>query len=369
MEKTLSLHGGRKASIDHNRRIEGKEGKHSTINKELSCNNVTLVDIDVKDAYKDIFQDAVDAYNETQKRSDRKIKNYYSKIQHDKRKNTHYEYIFQLGNIKSRMDDDTFISICADYVAEFQTRNPNLYLIGAYVHLDEEASPHMHMDYIPIGHYDKGLRLQASSNKAFEELTGYKSVNRVDTAQIQWQNRERDYIKELCKGYGIEVIDGDSKGKKSLSIEEFKAQKAMESAQQKQEEANRAEQDAAERIQRAETEADKKVSEAENRAAQAEQDVSDKIEQLDTELADAKERFNKTKHKMNMEYKEKRDQLDKKLKQLDDSQEQLDGILKDYQNKIHKTWMVGEKYDLNEHRERAHEIANELNHIIDEFDR
>jgi len=31
----------------------------------------------------------------------------------------------------------------------FEDRNPGLELIGAYIHMDE-ASPHMHFDYIPV---------------------------------------------------------------------------------------------------------------------------------------------------------------------------------------------------------------------------
>ena len=273
MDKTLSLHGGRMASIAHNRREQGKEGKHSTIKNELTENNVTLIDMDIKEAYKQLFQDAVDDYNKTQKRSDRKIKNYYSKVRSDKKKNTHYEYIFQLGNIKNRIDDDTFVAVCADYVASFQERNPNLYLIGAYIHLDEEASPHMHLDYIPVGHYDKGMRLQTSSNKAFEELTNYKSQSKRDTAQIKWQESEREYIKKFCRDYGIEVIDGDSKGKKSLSIAEYKAQQDMKQAQQAIEQAELLKQHADAEIQRqdariqsAKSDTDKQIQEQKEQA-------------------------------------------------------------------------------------------------------
>lgn len=276
MDKTLSLHGGRMASIAHNRREQGKEGKYSTIKNELTENNVTLIDIDIKEAYKQLFSEAVDDYNKTQKRSDRKIKNYYSKIHNDKKKNTHYEYIFQLGNIKNRIDDDTFIAVCSDYVASFQARNQNLYLIGAYIHLDEEASPHLHLDYIPLAHYDRGMRLQTSSNKAFEELTGYKSQSHRDTAQIKWQESEREYIKEFCKQYDIEIVDGDSKGKKSLSIAEYKAQQDMKQAQQAIEQAEQLQKHAdaeigrqTARVQSAKSNADKQIQAEQQRTETA----------------------------------------------------------------------------------------------------
>lgn len=305
MDKTLSLHGGRMASIAHNRREQGKEGKQSTIKNELTENNVTLIDMDIKEAYKQLFQESVDDYNKTQKRSDRKIKNYYSKIHNDKKKNTHYEYIFQLGNIKNRIDDDTFIAVCSDYVASFQNRNQNLFLIGAYIHLDEEASPHMHMDYIPIGHYDKGMRLQASSNKAFEELTGYKSQSKRDTAQIKWQESEREYIRECCKQYDIEIVDGDSKGKKSLSIAEYKAQQDMKQAQQAIEQAEQLQKHAdaeigrqTARIQSAQREADQQIQkQKEQTQKQLEALEQSTNEQIEKHKKDSQKRIEELKQK------------------------------------------------------------------------
>ena len=44
-----------------------------------------------------------------------------------------------------------------EYVNTFEQRNPNLKLIGAYIHMDE-ASPHLHLDYVPVAHgYKRGL--------------------------------------------------------------------------------------------------------------------------------------------------------------------------------------------------------------------
>lgn len=299
--KTLSLHGGRMASIEHNRRVQGKEGKHSTIKNELSDNNVTLIDIDIKEAYKQVFSEAVDEYNKTQKRSDRKIKNYYSKIRNDKKKNTHYEYIFSLGNIKNRIDDDTFVAVCSDYIASFQERNPNLYLVGAYVHLDETANPHMHIDYIPVAHYDRGLKLQASSNKAFEELTNYKSTSKRDTAQIKWQETEREYIREFCRDYGIEVIDGDSKGKKSLSIEQYKAQKDLEQAKLEQQQAE-----------------------------QMIQQSQQQIDEMNNTLDGKQKQFNSIRQKLNNEYndlvsrnEQTKVKLNKQLNVLDETEQMI----------------------------------------------
>ena len=41
------------------------------------------------------------------------------------------------------------IEILEQYAKTFQERNPNLYLFNCVMHLDE-ATPHLHIDYIPV---------------------------------------------------------------------------------------------------------------------------------------------------------------------------------------------------------------------------
>lgn len=44
-----------------------------------------------------------------------------------------------------------------EYIEGFEERNPGHRLIGAYIHMDE-ASPHMHFDYIPVAEgYKTGI--------------------------------------------------------------------------------------------------------------------------------------------------------------------------------------------------------------------
>ena len=41
----------------------------------------------------------------------------------------------------------------------FRNRNPNFYVFNAVLHMDE-ATPHLHIDYIPVGHYKRGQDTQ-----------------------------------------------------------------------------------------------------------------------------------------------------------------------------------------------------------------
>lgn len=43
--------------------------------------------------------------------------------------------------------------ILKDYVQDWKRRNPNLEMIGAYYHNDEQGKqPHVHIDYVPVAH-------------------------------------------------------------------------------------------------------------------------------------------------------------------------------------------------------------------------
>lgn len=49
------------------------------------------------------------------------------------------------------MDAKAASEILDEYARSFQERNPNLYLFNVVLHMDE-ATPHLHLDYIPVAH-------------------------------------------------------------------------------------------------------------------------------------------------------------------------------------------------------------------------
>lgn len=114
-------------------------------------NNITLIHEDIKQAYHKLFDKELEQYNAKQKNKDRQIKNYYDKISRSKQEKLFYEVIVQIGN-----KDDTRVGsysaevatwVQKNYVKKFQFRNPQFYVIGAYIHLDEET-PHLHLIFI-----------------------------------------------------------------------------------------------------------------------------------------------------------------------------------------------------------------------------
>lgn len=98
MPKTISFHNGTVWSRGHNIRDERYTSKQEHIDFSLTANNVIIRDVPVRQAYDEIFGQAVQEYNDRQKRTDRKIECYYDKIKKDKRKHPVYECIVQIGD-------------------------------------------------------------------------------------------------------------------------------------------------------------------------------------------------------------------------------------------------------------------------------
>ena len=108
------------------------------------------------------------------------------------------------------------------YVKGFEERNPNLKLIGAYIHMDE-VSPHLHLDYIPVAQgYTRGLETRNSLDKAMKQM-GYQpeKESRKNNATKLWKENERSVFGEICRNMGLEV-EAERKARGSLSVEEYK---------------------------------------------------------------------------------------------------------------------------------------------------
>lgn len=220
-----------KGSQMHNRREYYKNGKDTPANIDAlkSYENITLVDRDIKDAYREIFGDALQSYNERQKRSDRKIDNYYDHILKSKNgEKPFYEDVVQWGKMEDFKDEytrQTAKECLVEYVNTFEAENPNLKLIGAYIHMDE-ASPHLHLDYIPVADgYTRGLEVRNSLDRAMKQM-GYvpEKESRQNNATKMWKEHERERFSDICRERGLEV-EQERQARGSLSVDEYKEAK------------------------------------------------------------------------------------------------------------------------------------------------
>lgn len=218
-----------KGSQLHNRREYEKIGKPipDNIDSSKTAENITLVDRDIKEAYREIFGEALDKYNAKQKRADRKIEDYCDHIKKSKNgEKLFYEDVVQWGSkddFQNPQMRERAKEALVKYVEGFEERNPNLKLIGAYIHMDE-ASPHLHLDYVPVAHgYSRGLSTRNSLDRAMKEM-GFAPENesRKNNATKLWKESERSYFGEICRSMGLEVEMERQSTRKNLSVEEYK---------------------------------------------------------------------------------------------------------------------------------------------------
>lgn len=217
-----------KGSQLHNRREYEKIGKPipDNIDVSKSSENIILVDKDIKQAYREIFGEALEQYNAKQKRADRKIEDYCDHIKKSKNgEKLFYEDVVQWGSKEDFQKPETrerAKEALVQYVKGFEERNPNLKLVGAYIHMDE-ASPHLHLDYIPVAQgYTRGLETRNSLDKAMKQM-GYQpeKENRKNNATKLWKENERSVFGEICRNMGLEV-EAERKARGSLSVDEYK---------------------------------------------------------------------------------------------------------------------------------------------------
>lgn len=211
-----------KGSLNHNSRkfhAKNTDPKRTHWNVEY-CNE------DIKDVYHELFDEALKRYNDKQTRKDRKIDDYYEKIRSGKQEKLFHEVIIQIGD-KDNMGSETVegqlaAKVLDEYMKGFQERNPTLRVFAAHLHLDE-ATPHLHIDFIPyVTGSKRGLDTRVSLKQALSVL-GFKGGTRMETELNQWVAAEKEQLASIMLEHGIEW---EQKGthEKHLSLLDFEKQ-------------------------------------------------------------------------------------------------------------------------------------------------
>ena len=221
MKRTISAMRG-KGSLTHNRRdfiAENVDSSRTPLNVEY-CNE------DIRAVYHELFDDALAHYNEKQTRRDRVIDDYYEKIRTGKQEKLFEELIIQIGN-KDDMNASSENGQLArqmldEYMQSFQQRNPTLRVFSAHLHMDE-ATPHLHIDFIPFTTGSKrGLETRVSLKKALEAL-GFAGGTKSHTELNQWIESEKQALASIMARHDIEW---EQKGthEEHLSVLDYKKQ-------------------------------------------------------------------------------------------------------------------------------------------------
>ncbi len=212
--------------VAHNRRTYTAENVDPT----RTHLNIEYCYTPIEQAYHELFDEALAEFNAKQKRKDRCIENYYEKIRDGKQEKTFYEVIFQVGNREDMSAEgenaELAKTILDKFYRSFLERNSQLHVYSAHLHMDE-ATPHLHIDFIPFTTGSKrGLSTRVSLKQALADQ-GITGEGRSLTERDLWVQKEKEALAEIMLEHGIEW---EQKGeqREHLSVLEYKREKRQE---------------------------------------------------------------------------------------------------------------------------------------------
>ena len=225
IKRTISAMSG-DGVIAHNRRTYTAENVDPT----RTHLNIEYCYTPIEQAYHELFDEALAEFNAKQKRKDRCIENYYEKIRDGKQEKTFYEVIFQVGNREDMSAEgenaELAKTILDKFYRSFLERNPQLHVYSAHLHMDE-ATPHLHIDFIPFTTGSKrGLSTRVSLKQALADQ-GIIGEGRSLTERDLWVQKEKEALVAIMLEHGIEW---EQKGeqREHLSVLEYKREKRQE---------------------------------------------------------------------------------------------------------------------------------------------
>ena len=195
--------------------------------RERIPDNITYKKQNIREFYSELFGEALAEYNSRMKRRDRIIPDYYEHIRKGKQEKTFEEIVVQFGDINDcavgSENGELAKQMLDEYMRGFETRNPNLKVFNAVMHLDE-ATPHLHIDFVPITHTgSRGLSTRVSMSGALREM-GFAPENKFLTEWVAWSDSERAVMEKILREHGL-YRDDKNVHREHWSVDEYKRKK------------------------------------------------------------------------------------------------------------------------------------------------
>ena len=209
--------------IEHNNR----DFVAKNVVRERISQNIVYKREDIREKYHELFDEALEEYNARQKRADRKIEDYYQHMKKSQKEKPYYEIVVQVGDIDNcgygKENYDDAVQILDEYMRHFEENNPNMKVFNAVMHLDE-ATPHLHIDFLPICHNQRqGLPTRISLKQALEEQNITSKSKKFSEWQA-WSEVEKKRLAALLKQRGF-TQEHKSAHYAHMSVDEYKEHK------------------------------------------------------------------------------------------------------------------------------------------------
>lgn len=208
-----------KGVLEHNNR----DFIAKNVVRERVPDNITYKKENLREKYHELFDDALKEYN-ANIRADRRIPDYYSHIEKSKQEKLFSEIVVQIGEKDNcGIDAEHFEEakkMLDEYMKAFEERNPNMKVFNAVMHLDE-ATPHLHIDFVPVCHNQtRGLSTRVSLKKALEEQ-GFSAKSKKLSEWQGWAEAEKKQLNEILRKHGFsQAIKGAHYA--HMSVDEYK---------------------------------------------------------------------------------------------------------------------------------------------------
>ena len=229
-------------SIRHNNRSFSA----ANVDRSRTEQNIVFCNEDLKQVYHMVFDEALAAYNAKKTKTRDKIPDYYEHIRQSKQEKLFHEAIFQIGNMSDcgcgTPDGERAAAALKDFAESFAERNPHLRVFNMVLHMDE-ATPHLHVDFIPVAtEQSRGLSTRVSMKQALKQQ-GFVSLGRKQTEWNAWMEREKAALTEIAQAHEFEIISLGG-GRPHMDLPEYRA--AAQRLEAVQEQVTAAEHDMAE---------------------------------------------------------------------------------------------------------------------------
>jgi hypothetical protein len=177
--------------------------------------NITLRRENLKQVYHELFDEALAEYNAKKTKTRDKIPDYYRHIEKS----------------KQTPEGERAAAALKEFAEAFQKRNPHLRVFNSVIHMDE-ATPHIHIDFVPVATEQKrGLAKRVSLKQALAQQ-GFTGQSKRQTEWNAWVNSEKLALEQIAQQHCFEVIHGDG-GRPHMSLPEYKeAARELETARQ-----------------------------------------------------------------------------------------------------------------------------------------
>lgn len=184
--------------------LEELSEKEPNIDFMKTHKNVVIENHRIEDVYRECFGAAAEAYSAKQVEKghpERQIHDYLEHVRKDKKLNELYEFVVQCGNMDDHLTDEQSIAIYKQWLKDFKEKYGKQFAVKqAIIHLDE-ATPHMHVEVVPVAESKRGLSVQNSLNKAVKQAghDNYKDM------LAGWD----EFLDTAMKDHGLERVAGD----------------------------------------------------------------------------------------------------------------------------------------------------------------